>query len=374
MRNPFASRRSRRGMALVAIAAVACGAWAVTDWARGTEEAHRLPTGARLDPAGHAVRLGSMPLAMTWSPDSTRIAVLLCGFREQGVQVVDPDAGRVTQTLAQPAAFLGLAFAPDGRSLWTSGGNQDVVYRYAWSAGAATLADSVRLAPMDSVAQGSRYPAGLAFSPDGELLYVAENLADSLAVVDVARGRVVQRFPTGAYPYGVAVSREGRVFVSAWGGDAIACFAPAAGGLVPDGRIPVGRHPSALALDRSGSRLYVARASFDRIAVVDVRRRAVIGELSDTPAGAPPEGGTPNALALSPDGRRLFVAEADHNAAAIFAVAPGAAMARAPLGRVPVEWYPTAVLARADRLYVLNGKGEGTSANPRQHQPGIKAK
>jgi hypothetical protein len=100
---------------------------------------------------------------MAWSPDSSRIAVLLCGFREQGLQIVDPARGRVTQTVLQPAAFLGLAFSPDGKSLFTSGGNQDVVYRYAWAGGTAMLADSVVLTRDDSVGTGARYPAGLAF-------------------------------------------------------------------------------------------------------------------------------------------------------------------------------------------------------------------
>src|SRR5439155_12587967 len=155
-----------------------------------------------------------------------------------------------------------LAFAPDGRTLYTSGGNQDVVYRYAWRADTAAIVDSLRLARGDTVGQGKRYPAGLALSPDGRRLYVAENLADSLAVLDVASGRILQRVPTGLYPYHVVVGPDGRVFVSEWGGDAIATFTPAARGLSIGPRIAVGRHPSALALNPSGTRLFAARASF----------------------------------------------------------------------------------------------------------------
>src|SRR5205823_1916935 len=146
--------------------------------------------------------------------------------------------GRVTQTVLQPAAFLGLAFSHDGKSLFTSGGNQDMVYRYAWTGGAATLADSVVLTRDGQVGTGARYPAGLAFSRDGSRLYVCENLADSLAVVDPITRRVVQRLPTGPYPYGVVVDRGGRVYVSAWGGSAVAVFHPAAAGqLVRAGKI-----------------------------------------------------------------------------------------------------------------------------------------
>ncbi|HEX6533643.1 MAG TPA: SMP-30/gluconolactonase/LRE family protein [Gemmatimonadaceae bacterium] len=362
---------------LAALALVACGrapspAPAARD-ARSPDDAHRrLPTGVRLDPAGHSVGVGQMPLAMTLSPDGTRVLLLLGGWREQGLQVVDRATGGVLQTLAQPSAFLGLAFAPGADALWTSGGNTDAVYRYAWKDGAAALADSIPLAPRPADRHsGVRYPAGLALSPDGRTLYVAENLADSLAVVDVASHTVVQRLPTERYPYGVAVAPDGTVYVSAWGGWTVSVFHPARDGRLADGgRIRVGRHPSALLLGAGGSRLFVASGSTDRVMVVDTRRRQVVATLLDPPPAGPTEGSTPNALALSPDGTRLFVAEGDANAIAVFDLAPLTAGVRAAhgddrlAGRIPVEWYPTAVAASGDTLLVANGKGRGTAPNP----------
>jgi len=339
----------------------------------------RLPTAALLDPAAPSAPLGSMPLAMTFSPDSARVVVVLSGLREQGLQVVDPARRRVTQTLEQPGAFLGVAFAPDGKTLYASGGVQDLVYRYAWAADSAALADSIRLDANAESGKGERYPSGIGISPDGKRLYVAENLADSLAVVDTADGRVLQRVEVGPYPYGVVVGPEGRIYVSAWGGDHVATFTPQGDSLGAGPRFVVGRHPSALALNASGTRLFVARASFDRIAVVDTNAGEVIAELSDAAGEGPSEGSTPNGLSLSRDGCRLWVAEADNNAAAAFDLS--AATADRPeasgndtlVGRVPVEWYPTAVLTSGHSLLVLNGKGIGTAPNPRRRHPGVKA-
>ena len=107
----------------------------------------RLPTGVRFDPAGRSIDVGSFPLAAVLSPDRTRSSLLLNGWREQGVQVVDRATGAVQQTLPQHAAFLGLAFSPDGSTLYASGGDQDVVYRYAWRGDSAMLTDSIVLAP-----------------------------------------------------------------------------------------------------------------------------------------------------------------------------------------------------------------------------------
>ena len=337
---------------------------------------HRLPTGRLLDPAGTSVDLGSMPLAMALSPDGRKVLVLLNGYREQGVQVVDRATGRVDQTLVQTAAFLGLAFSPDGATLYASGGNQDVVYRYAWRDDRATLTDSLVLAVKRSP-NGTRYPGGIAASPDGTQLYVAENLGDSLAVVDLASRRVVQRLATERYPFGVAAAKDGTVYVSAWGGGTVSVFARAAGGtLAPAARIRVGRHPSALLLGAGDSRLFVASASTDRISVIDTKSRRVLTDIFDSPPGGPGEGSTPGALALSGDGTRLYLAEADNNAVAFVDLAPttsgvpGATGDDRIAGRVPTQWYPTAVIARGDTLLALTGKGRGTGPNREGQRPG----
>ena len=330
----------------------------------------QLPTGVRLDPVTSSAPLGSMPLAMALHPGGRYVALSLSGWREQGIQIFDRTAGRVVETIPLPAAFLGLVFSRTGDTLFASGGFRDVVYTLAWNAGRVQLVDSIMLAEPGARRRGQRYPAGMALAPDGRALYVAENLADSLAVIDIASGHVRQRLPLGRYPYTVVAARDGRVFASAWDDTVVSAFRPAADGqLSLDHVMPAGRHPSAMLLDRGETRLFVASASTNRIRVLDARTGATIGDLADPPPSGPDEGSTPNALALSPDERRLYVAEADNNAVAVFDLsAPtGAGTDRlhygALSGRVPVDWYPTALLSLGDSLLVVNGKGRGSAPN-----------
>ena len=318
-----------------------------------------LPTGVRLDPAGEAVDLGSLPINLVLTPEKDRAVVVLSGWREQGVQVVDLKTRKVTQTLLQDGAFYGAAFSPDGHRLCVSGGNTDTIFVYAWKDGASTLESKFELAKAKTAdGTGTSYPAGLAFSPNGKFLYVAENVGDRLAVVNAASGEITQRFSTDHYPYDVRLMADGQVFVSAWGGSTLSQFRVLADGrLAYLGRIEVGRHPSTLAV--RGTRLYVTLAGSDRVAVVDTKLRKVARYLHDAAPGAPPEGSTPNAVALTSDGKRLLVAEADNNAIAVFDTATGKL-----LGRVPTDWYPTAIAEVGDQILVLSGKGHGTHANP----------
>src|SRR5262249_43018581 len=72
-----------------------------------------LPTGVHLDAAGDAVDLGSMPLNVVTERSGDKAVVVLSGWREQGIQVVDLKTRQVTQTLKQDGAFYGAAFSPD---------------------------------------------------------------------------------------------------------------------------------------------------------------------------------------------------------------------------------------------------------------------
>src|SRR5881394_3498876 len=126
-----------------------------------------LPTGVRLDPAGEAIDLGSLPINLVLTPEKDKAVAVLSGWREQGIQVVDLKTRKVTQTLLQDGAFYGAAFSPDGHHLYVSGGNTDMLFVYAWKDGAATLENKFVLATAKTAdGTGTSYPAGVAVAPN----------------------------------------------------------------------------------------------------------------------------------------------------------------------------------------------------------------
>lgn len=365
---------ARLAAVLVAAAATACSGKSSPDAAvvdrADFNRVGTLPTGRLLDPAAQTRPINPLTLTMIAAPQH-RYVLVQSGYGAQGIQVID-SLGAVQQTIDEKAAFVGGAFSPDSSTLYVSGGDRDMVYVYKWRDGLATRSDSIVLQRHDSAnAHGSRYPAGLGVSPDGRRLYVAENLGDSLAVVDLSSRRVVQRVPTGAYPYGVVVTPRGTVLVSVWSASHVLAFASSASGVSRSpARWSSARHPSSMQLSANGERLFVTSGSTDRISVLNATNGALISELLDPPPAGPNEGSTPSNVALSPDGTRLFVTEADANAVAVFelsATTSGVANASGVdhlVGRIPTEWYPSAIAVRGTQLIVANSKGRGTRANP----------
>ena len=229
-----------------------------------------------------------------------------------------------------------------------SGGFENRIWRLRFTPGAAMplapphgledgplKADSIDLTPMaaDSASPSYNsgrepiYPTGLAVSSDGEEMYVANNLGDTLGIVRGPDGprpelRTVNLRRPGqprqfVYPYDVHVvsgqDRRDKVYVSCWNDSAIAVVDPRRGRVTA--RIDVGAHPNAMAATVDGSRLFVASANTDTVSAIDTRADREVLRIGVGLERDARTGGSPQALALSDDGRVLFVANAASTAA-----------------------------------------------------------
>ena len=125
-----------------------------------------------------------------------------------------------------------------------------------------------------------------------------------------------------------------------------------------------GLHPTEMALDGLGQRLFVANANEDTVSVIDLPQRRVAETITVRVDPHQPFGSAPNALALSADGRRLYVCNGGNNAVAVIRPAgPGAEPARVE-GFIPTAWYPADVIESAGKLFIANLKGWGSLATP----------
>src|ERR1700709_2149689 len=96
------------------------------------------PIGYTVTPAGKQTNLGDLPLGAVVSPDGRWLVVSNDGQGAQSLQVINTTTSKVTQTLTYPAPkalFVGLAFAPDGKTLFASGGGNNLIRPYAGNGG-----------------------------------------------------------------------------------------------------------------------------------------------------------------------------------------------------------------------------------------------
>ncbi len=132
----------------------------------------------------------------------------------------------------------------------------------------------------------------------------------------------------------------------------------------PDGLRSVGgAHPTAVAATPDGAYAFVAMTNVDRIATVSLAGAPrVVGGTELRLFDRGPYGTQPAALALSRDGSRLYVALAGLDAVAVIDARDPVHLHR--LGLIPTGWYPTALALSADdrTLYVADTKGFGHEA------------
>jgi YVTN family beta-propeller protein len=328
------------------------------------------------------------PYAVAQSPDGKTLVVSSDGQSTQSLMVIDAETGAIRQALpyvSPEALFIGLVYAPDGKRLYASAGGNNKIRVYDVAAdGTLTERPSIALPPGAVRAFGDRgpFPAGLAISPDGSRLYVANNLDNTLSIVDTASGAIVATAAVGSNPYAVVLSHDGRTaYVSNWGGDqtvtAPSATAPlgtvtsvtagsvslvdAATGAVK-GKVRVGTHPSALAVDPATGDVYAANSDSDTVSVIDAATNDVTRTISLAPYDGAPVGTNPDALAFAPDGSALYVANSGNNDVAVVDLRDEHDRV---LGEIPTAWYPTALALTNDgsRLFVANGKGLGAGPN-----------
>jgi DNA-binding beta-propeller fold protein YncE len=356
--------RQRLAVAALSVLALAAAAFAVRGRlvpGRQADGATLLANGWRITPAGRAVNVGTLPLALALTPGGGRVLALTSGYATEGLVTIDAARWTVTDSLALSATWLGLAVRKDGAA-FVSGGTTNRVWRLAESGGRWARADSVVLA--DSGA--SLFASGLALAPNGGRLAVVADLCDSVYLLGAAPLRRLAAAATGSHPYTALFSRDGRtLYISNWGDSTISVYGVADQTLTPRGALAVPPRPSALALSRDGRTLFVAHAAADVVTLVDLREERVAHTVALGLTARAPHGSGPNALALAPDGRTLYVANADNNDVAV--VRLGGEDGPQVAGLIPTAWYPTAVaLSRDGRtLYVANGKGTGAGPNPR---------
>jgi YVTN family beta-propeller protein len=359
--------------------------------------------------AGEAVR-------SQLSPDGKTLAVLCAGqnslYKPNGaldtanstqfiflydVSGTHKQSPLLTQVIQQTNAHVGLVFSPDGSTLYATGGRDDAIYAYGKSHGSWVLTATIKLGHADIGLGIGVNPnaSGLGISADGKTLVVANNYNDSISVVDTTSRTVRYEHDLrpyfannegrnggvgGTFPFAVVVKGNGTAYVSADRDREVVVVdisSPSSGRLVK--RIKLDGNGLGMALDASGSKLYVAQDNADQVAIIDTVSNVVVAKIDARApagllAGSSQEDGDNSprtrytgaatfAVTLSRDGKTLYAVNAGANSVAVIPLSGKDAYK--VTGLIPTAYEPHDITFSADGswMYIVNGKSI-TGPNP----------
>lgn len=369
-----------------------------------TDGTVQLPNQWKLRPAGRAMEVGDFPVNIAIHPSGQYVAVLHAGMREHEVVIValEKTRNKIVSRVSVDQTFYGMCFSPDGKKLYASGGEFEIVHEFDFARGLLGNPKTIDLKGVhDKLIVG-----GLAIDNKGRDLFVAGTWGDVVVRVPIDNpdnkvtislsrhiapglpgekngelpspddGRKKEegkKKPSLAttdfvHPYAILPEPNGkRAFVSLWAAEAVAVIDLEKNAV--SALWPTAQHPTEMVLSADGDELYVACANSTLVSVIDTKSGKPLQTINCALYPQAPSGNTPNSMTITPDGEMLFIANADANNIAVFNIKNS--KEAKPLGFIPTGWYPTSVRYHAEskRLLVANGKGMYSKPNPAGPSP-----
>ncbi|HTI73861.1 MAG TPA: beta-propeller fold lactonase family protein, partial [Mycobacterium sp.] len=180
-----------------------------------------------------------------------------------------------------------------------------------------------------------RDPSGVAFSADGSRAYVTNKYDKSVSVVNTSTGTVLATIKVPYGPNAVVVSPvagQNRAYVAMTTG--VAVIDTATNKLVDVNpatttvdSIKVGASPSALAINSTGTRLYVSNLGSTTVSVINTATNTEIARVT--------VGSQPSGLVVSPDDSRVYALSRYSDKVTVFSAATNQVIGSAAVGDSP---------------------------------------
>jgi YVTN family beta-propeller protein len=150
-----------------------------------------------------------------------------------------------------------------------------------------------------------------------------------VSVIDTATNSVITNVAVGANPDGLAVNPSGsRVYVANAHSDNVSVVDTTSNTVVAT--VAVGSFPIAVAVNRAGTRAFVTNSQSNSVSVIDTATNTIVATV---PVGsAPPGVAGPGGIAVNPSGTRLYVVDNHANTASVIDTTTNAVVATVAVG------------------------------------------
>ncbi|RAJ87263.1 YVTN family beta-propeller protein [Chitinophaga dinghuensis] len=272
----------------------------------------------------------------------------------------------------ESGSMYGLAVDKNDSTIYFTGLEKNLYVGNVSSSGTFTLTKKISLSSNNKKTN----PLGIGLCNDN-IAFVALAITNEVAVVDVAKGKLISTIPVGVCPYAVVISKDKKLaFVSNFGGPhpgkndrteksagtdvAVDERSVALRGSVTVidvqsrkkiADITTRIHPESMVLSPDGKSLYVTDDSGDGVSVIDVKTLKVAHTINTKPDPSLPYGSLTTALAFSSDGKTLLAANAGNNSIALI---DPAHPKKAPYGFIAAGGFPGAISVSGNQLFIGN--------------------
>jgi YVTN family beta-propeller protein len=181
-----------------------------------------LPNGREIHPAGNWIPVAPYPFALAVRSDGAQIVVPSIGF-PFALNVVSDPASTTPSVQRMPSGFendpaiethAGLAYSSDGSLLYVATGDSGKIRAYRtsdWKSTGELALDG----PIDGKEYSGSFAATIIVSKDGSTLYALDQGNWRIVLIDATTLQRLASIPTGNYPIGLALSPNGeRLYVT----------------------------------------------------------------------------------------------------------------------------------------------------------------
>nr|WP_315429691.1 beta-propeller fold lactonase family protein [uncultured Albidiferax sp.] len=233
---------------------------------------------------------------------------------------------------AQSTAAVSTTYLPSSITTSNDGKFAFVNFQDSSAIGVYTVSDTTGALTMLGWTSAESAGYGMAISPDGKYLYVANFGSATLSQFSVASTGILSAMSTasvatGVNPYGVAVSPDGLyVYVSNSSGNSISQYSVGSTGALTALSTPtvsvssLGSTPTGIAIDPASNYVYVTLSGSAKLAQFSIGSGGMLTALSPASVST---GTTPRSVAVSPGGRYAYVTNGGDNTVSQYSISSG---------------------------------------------------
>ena len=277
------------------------------------------PRGIKLshDGAQLYVAVSGLPKCPPSVPDA-QCAKLKHDLQADGIAVIDTSSLKLVKLLKAGSDPEQFDLSKDGRRLFIA--NED----------ASTVSVlNVATGALEATVHVGTEPEGVRASPNGRWVVVTNETGNSITLVDAHSFAVLDTIAVGKRPRDVAFTPDSATIYISAEFDSSVYRAALPGGRGSERLLQLGKddRPMGLALDAARQRLYVSTGRGGMVAVIALQGPKLLKEIK--------VGKRPWGIALSRDGRRLYTANGPSNDVSIIDTASLTVIKTVPVGSSP---------------------------------------